>query len=566
MILDRDRAATFLGALPDPEGPWPAGAPARDFLRSPAAARVGRLAHAQGLFLFHFEQRVTLELPPEWVAPGREEDARPPEWHDGELPESKYQSFRHDLHLGSFHPGHRGKWTTHELCHGLVGTAWRPDATPLFHATAARLAELLPVVLWYALDEIGLARCEDHAGDGALHRAFCPACEAVAAARRPSAAETERWLREADTFLDRELAAIARTRRLGRPVPHRWGPIDLTSDGLAYAAAHGRRLDSEAFRFFAETFGVGYRTLDDLEARVIEVARAIAEGTPLPAAPAPWIAQDLAWRVLQVAETAAPSAREALRALVPQLADGRVEQVLADWPALAREHHLPDAETVFAVGYDLPHGLGRSVAQVREGLATVTPLALELVEESGAPWLAAFVSEDPPARRPLGDRFADWLAARQPAIAELARFESALRHAGGDGVAGSLGPDGGGPWRLARGVRVLVCNRDPTVLAERVDVGEVWACVDGEAVVLQGDVPPVDPLGLLVARDAHGEVLVLECSPEAAEAWAAGEEPELDEEERQLLRSSGVLVPSSWPMCRAINRGPSMAGGSDDPP
>lgn len=563
MILDLDRAAASL-SRPRPVGPWPAGAPERDYLRSPAAARVGRLAHEQGLFLFHFEQRVTLDLPPDWVTPGREDDAQPPEWHDGELPESKYQSFRHDLYLGSFHPGHRGKWTTHELCHGLVGTAWRADASPLFHATASRLAELLPVVLWYLLDEIGLVRCEDHAGDGALHRAFCPACEAVAAARPPTDAELERWLRDADAFLDRELAAVARTVRLGRPVPHRWGPVDLTSDGLAYAAAHGARLDSEAFRLFAETFDVGFRTLDDLEARVVEVARAVCEGAPLSPGPGRWVEQDLAWRVLQVAELSAPSAREALHALVPRLAAGEVAGVLADWPDLAREHDLLDAEAVFAVGYDLPGGLGRSVPLIREGLSTVTPLALELVEESGLPWLGAFVAEDPPSRRPLGDRFADWLAPRQPLLADLARFEAALRHAGGDGVAGSLGPEGEGPWRLARGVRVLVSLHDPSLLAERVDVGEVWACADGEALVLQGEVPPEDPTGLLVARDARGDALVLECAVETAEALARGDEPELDAEERRILKASGVLVPSRWPLCRAINPGSSVASGGGD--
>lgn len=549
MILDIDRAAEFL-SRPLPSGPWPAGAPLRDYLRSPAAARVGRLAHEEGLFLFHFEQRVTLELPGDWIAPGREDDAEPPQWFDGELPESKYQSFRHDLYLGSFHPGHRGKWTTHELCHGLVGTAWRPDASALFHATAARLAELLPVVLWYHLDEIGLQRCELHAGDGALYRTFCRDCEELAAARIPTAGELEEGLRAADRFIDRELAAVARTVRSGRPIPHRWGPIDLTSDGIAYAAAHGRRLDSEAFRLLAETFDVGFRTLDELEARVVEVARALCEGGPLSPGPGRWVEQDLAWRVLQVAELSSPSARQPLHDLVPRLAEGRVEEVLAAWPDLAREHALPEAEHVFGVGYPLHHGLGRSVELVREGLATVTPLTAELVEEAALPWFEAFVDEDPPARRPLGDRFADWLASRQPALAELARFESALRHAGGDPEAGSLGMEGEGPRRLARGVRVLLAERDPALLAERVDSGAVWARAEGDALVLDGELPPNDPTGLLVGRDGEGEVLVVECDVTTARILEAGREPAMDAQEEDLLIAMGLWVPSSWSLCR----------------
>jgi hypothetical protein len=130
-----------------PDGGWPEGAPPRDYLRSPAAARIGRLARIEELFCFHFERRAALELPDEWIAPGCEADAEAPGWQDGKLAERKYQSFRHDLLIGSFHPGHRGKWTTHELCHALIGSAWRPDGSALFHTCAARLAELLPVLL-----------------------------------------------------------------------------------------------------------------------------------------------------------------------------------------------------------------------------------------------------------------------------------------------------------------------------------------------------------------------------------------------------------------------------------
>ena len=60
-----------------PSGPWPPGAPAQDYLRSPAAARVGAMAQPEGLFLFDFEQRVPLDLPAHWIEPGREDEVSP---------------------------------------------------------------------------------------------------------------------------------------------------------------------------------------------------------------------------------------------------------------------------------------------------------------------------------------------------------------------------------------------------------------------------------------------------------------------------------------------------------
>ena len=140
MPYDADAAFERLRAL-DPAPPasgWPFGAPSGEYTRTPVAARVGHLAARDGLFLFHFERRAHLPLPEAWVPPDREDLTLPPTWEDGVLAEAKYQSFRHDLALASFHPMHRAKWTAHELCHGLVGFGWRPGASTFFHATAGR--------------------------------------------------------------------------------------------------------------------------------------------------------------------------------------------------------------------------------------------------------------------------------------------------------------------------------------------------------------------------------------------------------------------------------------------
>ena len=137
--LHLDRLLPAAERPADRRGGWPTGAPPTEYTRTPAARRVARLAAASGLFQFHFEHRHHLPLPQAWVPEGAHDLAEPPEWDRGILTERKYQSFRHDLPIGSFHPHHRAKWATHELCHGLVGFAWYVDAPPLFHATAARL-------------------------------------------------------------------------------------------------------------------------------------------------------------------------------------------------------------------------------------------------------------------------------------------------------------------------------------------------------------------------------------------------------------------------------------------
>jgi len=284
------------------------GAPASELTRSPAARKVGELAAASSLFLYHFECRTNLPPPEHLLPPQRPDLGQANGWQAGVLHENKYASFRNDLALGSFHPGHRAKWTAHELCHGLVGFAWRPGATPFFHALAARLAELLPVALYYFFDEAFLSRCEQHAGGGALFASFCPACEAAAPSGPLAVDRQGEWhLTQGKAFIERELAAVARSRRLGRPVASPWANLDLSADGLNYAAAQSTRLGSPEFERYAALFCPPecgrHASLDELEARILQLAGAITgEGVapPWPGTRATWIAQDLGWRLLEV--------------------------------------------------------------------------------------------------------------------------------------------------------------------------------------------------------------------------------------------------------------------------
>jgi hypothetical protein len=499
-------------------------APRRDLTRSPAAARTAQLAAHAGLFLFHFEHRYPLDLPDDWVDPRSAEDAEPPRWHDGRLPERKYQSFRHDLLLGSFHPGHRGKWSTHELCHGLVGFAWRPDASPLFHATAGRLAELLPVVLYYFLDEIGLTRCPRHAGGGPLYRSYCADCEQVATMRRPTP-DDRAFAADAARFLDRELAAVARTRRLGRPVEHRHATLDLCSDGLAYAAAHGRRLASPAMAHlqpFLVDGGGWSSTLEALEARVVAVARAIVLGEPLaPVVDDPasgrdrWIRQDLAFRMLTVWSECSDDAATAVLSLVERLHDAPVEAIVDGWRTLTDAFVLPSAEQVFAVGYPLAD-VGRSDAQVLDGLRSVCPLVVELADDAGID-VAGF--PDPPVRAPLGDRFTTWLADAHPDLAPLAAFETAVRTVPADPLREQLGPAGTGAV-LCDGARVLTAPYDVLATAEAVERGDVAGVRHDDRVLLEPS-PPAADWAMVIGRHA-GELVLLDIDTEDAAALTAG--------------------------------------------
>lgn len=524
-----------------PPTPDLAFCPPHELTRTPAAARIGAMAAASGLFCFHFEHRVHLDLPEHHVPSGFSEDlAEAPTWSAGVLPERKYQSFRHDLPLGSFHPRHRGKWTVHELCHGLIGTAWSPRATPFVHATASRLAELLPVALWYWFDEAFLVRCPLHAGGGALFRTFCAECEAVQG-RGPDAGAAAR-IADGIAYLEAELAAVDASRRSGSIVPHRFATLDLSSDGVAYARAHGARLTSSEFHAFVERFGGDgiWPSLDVLVARVVEVTRGLLLDAPVaPLANTPeqgrwrWILQDLAWRLLCIQGQTGGAAAEGLGSLVDHLADGLTggaeQAVGAAWEgyrALFEDWELPDPGAVFALGYPIP-GLedlpdAGAASQLTTGLGTVSPRSLELAPDAVPALVRA--DRETPTRRPIQDRWAD--ALQDPAARAVARFEAAVANA--STVPGSLGGPSAGTWRLAPRVRI---ERFAT---------DVIALVEGR--------PPTEAaLVLGFAPGPTGEPTIVGLEPHAADALDALPGPlALAPDEIAGLEQLGLIEPASY--------------------
>mgnify|MGYP001311127820 CR=1 FL=1 len=543
------------------------GAPAAEYMRSPAAYRVAKAAQDSGLFLFHYETRQHLELPEHWVPEHQPELADPPQWVDGVLPERKYQSFRHDQLIGGFHPGHRAKWSTHELCHGLVGFAWTPDATPFFLATAGRLSELLPVVLYYFLDECFLHRCEIHQYGGALFRSHCPACEAVATVDVTDPNVRMR-LQDAARYLDQELAAIARSRRLGIPVPHIWGSLDLCSDGLAYARAHGPRLQSDAFRWYMELFNTpseGWFTeLGALEARVADVARHLTVGAPLPAwggdalrCREQWMRQDIGWRLCTVWEQCdEESGRELMDALVPFAdrsapLDASLARLESAYAALTDAFVLPSWDEVVAVGYELPNGQGVSAEQVLEGVRSAIPVTSTALGTQLPVLVTRFAKEVAPKRQRLATRFHQWLSPQcSGPVRALLAYEAMLVSTGPrDGIADILNGEEVAPndgLCLAEGVVVQEFDVQPAALLEDVSFGD-RTYADGALTDVDGAPVPHYPCGIICFRTREGQVETVEVEPHVAAQLRAGADvSQLDDNLVAALISLGILVPSRW--------------------
>ena len=424
------------------------GAPDLELSRSRAATRVGQMAAASGLRLSHFEYRHHLPLPEDWIPHDRPDLAGDPTWQGGRLIEHKYQHFRYENPVGSFHPGHRAKWTAHELCHGLVGFAWWPGASPLVNALAARLAEVLPVALWYFFDEAGLRRCAKHAGGGPLYGTWCADCDRAAELGPIEDAQAERWHREGRAFVDRELAAIAHSRRTGRSISHQFTTLNLASDALAYTAANRLRMASPEFARYIELFHgpeLGcYSDLDALEARVLEVQAAICgDGplAPLSAGADRVVAQDLGWRLLQISADCEGEIVDALDGLATRLAEKpeAIAPIITDYQSLTEDWFLPPAAEVFAVGYSLVHLLvsdgalddyGLITAPAMVGIESLCPDTVLLLGDDFPELATRFVQTETPTRGVIARRFATFLAAERALVGDVARYEVAIADPG----------------------------------------------------------------------------------------------------------------------------------------
>ena len=399
-----------------------------------AGSRVATLSQANGHFLSHFEHTAWLPLPEAWEPENRPDLGIVSGWKGGVRPETKFRHFRLDRMVGSYHPGQRAKWTAHELAHKLVGWAWWPEISILELATAARVAEVLPVALWYFFDEADRRRCELHAEVDAWGATLCRDCEAAAAG--PSDTIDEAVMAAGLRFVERELAAAEVTLATGRSRPTPWRSVDLCSDGFAWAAAHGPRLRDPAFASWVDAFvpdGHGrWSSLPALIERVRAATAAVVSGAPLPpwiGTRKDWILQDVSARVMQVrTETEGEASVELDRMLAAAAADREVETLVKAYVIASDEWELPLPDDVFGVGYALPgaSGLGLGPTDLEAALRSAVPRTAREIGRGRSARMKAFAKEDRWQRRPFVRRLQESTPPFSGPIGTLFALEVAL--------------------------------------------------------------------------------------------------------------------------------------------
>jgi hypothetical protein len=506
-------------------------------------ARAWALVTEAAVPLAHFEHRAWIEPPDAFAVPLRPDLGEVAGWVEGVLAETKFRHFRLDRMVMSFHPGQRAKWTAHEALHRLVGWAWWPDMSRLELATMARVAEALPVAAWYAFDEEGRRRCARHHHGDAWGAAACPACDREALAG-PAPAEGDAALRAAGrAFLDREIEAALASCRTGRVVSSAWRSVDLASDGLAWAGAHGPRLAHPSFARWVERFvpvGHGrFDTLDALVARVRAVADAVLDGAllaPWPCGAADWVLQDLSQRISEIVLDCAPACATVLDGALADAASHRsVAQLARAYTAAAKRWALPPAEAVFALGYASPGLPAAPSPQLRAGLESAFPATWARLGPQAHLLAAEVAAHDPVERRPLVRRALPLLVDRLPApLAGLARLEAALA----DPPPADLG---------ALTLAADVTDDDPLALGaiERVEVPRGWdSALRGEA---RSPLGRGRPAHVAVRRAPDGAIEIVPLSAAAAAACARMAEGSraplaVPAEERRGLVCTGVWV------------------------
>ncbi len=431
------------------------GAPHGEVVASPFGLRAVALAADAGAALVHHELRDHLGWPHDADVAEETLDPDHGTWSRGVLLHGKYQGFLQDDPFAAFNPGHMAKWTPHELLHRAAAFCWREGQSRWELYLGARLNELVPVVLWYGVDQIG-------------RRATVPFDRTEWSARPASPREDARWLDADDAELlaiaragvpllraglahfEAELAAIDAELAGSGPVrvPHAF--LDASSDAIAYAAAHAGRLASRSVtRCFARLLRDGrdvFAHAGDYRDAVEQLHDALLFGTfTLDARRA--AARRDARLLRDVLQRAAHLGWSTFRRLVPDLEsaaaeldaaeDGRAPD-LARWrERIADRVGLDVCERLFSTG--LPAELdpsegrlpARSLAILRDGLDSIVPRATADIEECDPNALGAFAgSLDLWSRAPLAERLRR-LVERREMTAPMLEVEVAIAAADG---------------------------------------------------------------------------------------------------------------------------------------
>ena len=414
-------------------------APHVELNRSTAARRIGDAAAASGLFLTHFESRYHIDPPEAWLPEDRPDLAGSAYWTRGQRIEPKYAYFRYDSPLGSFHPSHRAKWTAHELCHGLVGFAWRPNQSRFFHHAAARLSEVVPVALWYFFDEVDVHRCELHKEKGLLFGDHCTACE-LSAQQPAREVDSPALTEKGKAFVQQEIDAVFRSIASGHLFENRYATLNLSRDGAAWANAHFGRLNAPSYAWFRERFlttNQGYfQSLEDLRDRAWMVTEMLAGNralVPWEATPALWRAHDIADRLFTIHQQCEAEVQAPLEVLIEMLSQSdtmeTLDSVIEGYEDLHSAYYLPEPSACFGVGYKLSNDYGHHSETVIEGLKSACPETTRKLGEKLLTIVPQFLGSTRPERRGIGIRFADYMDQNsEPFMRDLATYEAHMAH------------------------------------------------------------------------------------------------------------------------------------------
>ncbi len=381
------------------------GADPRDYNRSSVAKRIFSLAASNEFLFAHYEYRWPVPVPEGWLDPNLQAAQGEVHWQAGVLSELKYQSFRHDSVVCNFHPGQSSKWGAHELCHKLVGYAWKPKQGLLYHTLAAWAAEVLPVTVYYFWDEMDCFKCEKHKAFSQSPMSYCAACDKMAAI------STDKRLELLDLgwdFLNTQLAAIEESIKKQSLMPAPLFSLDLADDAYHYSLSQLGRLNSESYSLYMNKVvspALHVAEIEDLITRVREVAASLVEGAKFKnfnLKRHDWVVMDLGSRLLELAENMDVEVREIFLRHFEEFATTKdINAFINSYQSLLNEYELPKVEELFATGYSVTPSLGYYNDQVKEGIISVIPKSFEQLDIES---ISNFLDSDRGNRDYLGAR------------------------------------------------------------------------------------------------------------------------------------------------------------------
>ena len=422
-----------------------ANLPLAEVVASPFAIRAVAMAVAVGSSTAHHELRVAVPWPDRFATQDAVATDAHGYWDAGTLQAGKYRGFTQDEPFAVFNPNHMSKWGPHELMHRACGFVWRRDLTRWEAYLGARLNELLPVVLWYGLDEVARLNRDgfDRDFEAKNREARLEDCLWLTETDDALRVRIERGVkhfREGVAHFDRELTAIDAELEIGRPVraPHPF--LDSSSDAIAYVVGHLARLRDPMVTAMMETVLVEGR---DFTGSVLAYREEILDtferlvGAPIELNDDLTHARRCGRHVWDLAHRAAHHERARVARLEPAFSlagevltecwNGDTSRYVEAIDGLIRGLPSSAARTATATGHGDREDSGSDATrdQVLEGLSSVAP-AVAAQPSSGALIEDLIVSRELWSRRPLADRVDPMISQAGSEIAELWRFERAI--------------------------------------------------------------------------------------------------------------------------------------------